>query len=117
MKPTNFLVLAALAVIESVIAAPLLTERTNTTNPRFYNGSCTADTISIRKEWRNFSDEEKAAYIEAQKCLSSLPAQSDLRGVVCGISLLRTFENDVAKIEHLKDLALHRPPGIPQILH
>lgn len=87
MKLTNYLVLAALAVTESVIAAPLQTRQTNVTSPRFYNGSCTAETISIRKEWRNFSNQEKATYIEAQKCLSSLPAQSGLRGVVCGTTL------------------------------
>lgn len=82
MKPTNLLVLAALTVIESVIAAPLDTRQTNSTSPRFYNGSCTADTITIRREWRTLSVEEKAAYIEAQQCLIRLPAQSGLQATV-----------------------------------
>lgn len=117
MKSISFVVLAVLATVESVLAAPFQARQTNTTGPRFYNGSCTAETISIRKEWRNFSNEEKATYIEAQKCLSSLPAQSSLRGVVCGISLSKSCEHGVANDEHLKDLTLQRPPRIAQILH
>lgn len=116
MKPMISLVLAALTIIESVIAAPLSPEQINSTSPRFYNGSCTADTITIRREWRTLSTEEKAAYIEAQQCLIRLPAQSGLQATVCacvppqsiGITWLTSTP---------KDLALQRPPGIPQVLH
>lgn len=87
MKVTVSLVLAALTATESVTAAPLSAGETNSTGPRFYNGSCTPETITIRREWRTLSAEEKAAYIQAQQCLIKLPAQSGLQAVVCYVSL------------------------------
>lgn len=77
------IVSALLALSESVAAAPHSPRQTNSTaRPTFYNGTCTAETVTIRKEWRNMLDEEKSAYIEAQKCLMQLPAQTSLKAVV-----------------------------------
>ncbi|KAJ0118780.1 hypothetical protein J7T55_013034 [Diaporthe amygdali] len=89
MKVTVFLILAALTATESVTAAPLSAGETNSTSPRFYNGSCTPETITIRREWRTLSAEEKAAYIQAQQCLIKLPAQSGLQAVTSRFSDLQ----------------------------
>ncbi|KAF7935120.1 uncharacterized protein EAE98_003165 [Botrytis deweyae] len=46
----------------------------DTTSLHFYNGTCTAETIRVRKEWRNMSRSEKSAYLQAEQCLFNLPA-------------------------------------------
>lgn len=53
--------------------------------PKFYNGTCTPETVTIRREWSSLSNEEKAAYIQAQQCAMSLPAQTTMKNVVCDV--------------------------------
>jgi hypothetical protein len=38
----------------------------DTTSLNFFNGTCTADNVIVRKEWRNLSDAEKRAFIDAE---------------------------------------------------
>lgn len=52
----------------------------NITTRTSYNDSCTAETVSIRKEWRSFTDSEKEAFVDAKICLMALPNQTDLPG-------------------------------------
>ncbi|KAH9219820.1 hypothetical protein DL95DRAFT_457086 [Leptodontidium sp. 2 PMI_412] len=52
----------------------------NITNRTFFNNSCTADTVSIRKEWRSLTHEEKLAFVNAELCLMALPNKTDLPG-------------------------------------
>lgn len=49
--------------------------------PTYFNGTCTSENLRVRKEWRNMSQSEKSAYLEAEKCLFALPAQTTLDGV------------------------------------
>ncbi|KAF3767350.1 hypothetical protein M406DRAFT_61271 [Cryphonectria parasitica EP155] len=71
---------------------------TNSTETTFYfNGTCTADNIRVRKEWRNLTPSEKEAYLTAEKCLFNLPANTTLDGVTSRWSDLqavhRTLQN------------------------
>jgi hypothetical protein len=72
-------------------AAPSYKRNTTTSTPRhylsesitnqtFFNGSCTAETVSIRKEWRSLTDIEKKAFVDAELCLMALPNQTSLPG-------------------------------------
>ncbi|RDW69196.1 tyrosinase central protein-like protein [Coleophoma cylindrospora] len=65
------------------------TSSTDTTSLTFFNGTCTAEKITIRKEWRNLSDAEKKAYTNAELCLMELPAQTSLSGVTSRFSDLQ----------------------------
>lgn len=62
--------------------------------PTFYNGTCTAETVSIRKEWRNLAESEKTAYLDAVNCLIDLPAQTSLSGVTNRFSDLQATHRD-----------------------
>ncbi|TVY17755.1 Tyrosinase ustQ [Lachnellula arida] len=53
---------------------------TATHSTTYYNNTCTADNVSVRKEWRSLNDTEKLAYIDAELCLMDLPGQSGLPG-------------------------------------
>lgn len=44
--------------------------------------SCATSDLDIIKEWRNLTSSEKTAYIEAEKCLWELPANTTFDGVV-----------------------------------
>ncbi|KAF3769370.1 hypothetical protein M406DRAFT_65644 [Cryphonectria parasitica EP155] len=60
------------------------------TRPTFFNGSCNADTLTIRKEWRNLSDDEKKAFLDAENYLiNTAPAQTALDGVISRFSDLQ----------------------------
>ncbi|RDW89637.1 hypothetical protein BP6252_01669 [Coleophoma cylindrospora] len=84
------LTLSLLGLAAFASASPLLTRNTtlapghylaeNITSQTFFNNSCTADTVTIRKEWRSLTDAEKNAFISAEQCLISLPATTSLPG-------------------------------------
>lgn len=64
----------------------------NTTRPTFFNStSCTAETMRVRKEWRNMSPAEKTAFLTAETCLMALPAQTTLDGVTSRWSDLQSL--------------------------
>lgn len=44
--------------------------------------SGTAENVQIRKEWRNLTDTEKTAFIDAELCLMSAAGQTGLPGAV-----------------------------------
>ncbi|ETS86011.1 hypothetical protein PFICI_04036 [Pestalotiopsis fici W106-1] len=69
-------------------AAPCSKQRT------FYNGTCTAETVTIRKEWRNLAESEQASYLEAVNCLMELPANTSLSGVTNRFSDLQATHRD-----------------------
>jgi hypothetical protein len=52
----------------------------NITDQTFFNGSCTAETVSVRKEWRSLTDVEKSAFVDAELCLMALPNKTSLPG-------------------------------------
>lgn len=54
----------------------------NITDQHFYNGTCTPENISVRKEWRSLTHEEKMAFVNAELCVMSLPGTSGLPGAV-----------------------------------
>lgn len=54
----------------------------NITSQHFFNNSCTAESLSVRKEWRSLTHEEKMAFIDAELCVMSLPGTSGLPGAV-----------------------------------
>lgn len=59
--------ITVLAALGTAQALPSLNKRSeNTTSLTFFNGTCTADNVIVRKEWRNLSDEEKQAFINAE---------------------------------------------------
>jgi tyrosinase len=70
------------------VAAPCSKART------FYNGTCTAETVTIRKEWRNLAESEQASYLEAVNCLMELPANTSLSGVTNRFSDLQATHRD-----------------------
>lgn len=53
----------------------------NITDQVFFNGSCTAENVVVRKEWRSLTHTEKMAFIDAEECLMSLPAKTSNPGV------------------------------------
>jgi len=70
---------------------PSNTTLTNTTPPghylpasitdrTFFSNSCTASTVSIRKEWRSLTHTEKMAFVDAELCFMALPNKTDLPG-------------------------------------
>ncbi|CAN8100041.1 unnamed protein product [Discula destructiva] len=71
--------------------------KTNASQPTFFEGTCNANTLQVRKEWRNMSTAEKKAYLEAELCLFALPAQTTLSGVSSRFSDMqavhRTLQN------------------------
>ncbi|PBP16163.1 tyrosinase [Diplocarpon rosae] len=52
----------------------------NITSRTFFNGSCTAERLSIRKEWRSLTQVEKMAFVDAELCAMSLPNKTSLPG-------------------------------------
>jgi hypothetical protein len=52
------------------------------TNRAFFNNSCTAETVSVRKEWRSLSHEEKMAFVNAELCIMNLPGSTGLPGAL-----------------------------------
>lgn len=52
----------------------------NITSQTFFNNTCTSENVSIRKEWRSLTHDEKMAFVNAELCLMSLPAKSGLPG-------------------------------------
>lgn len=93
MKLTNattWAILGATAASASIVSD----ETTNTTSLHFYEGTCTPETITVRKEWRNLSDAEKTAYFETELCLMSLPAQTDFVGVTSRFTDLQGLHRD-----------------------
>lgn len=74
IRLTFITLLSALATAK---ALPSLSPRSNdTTSLTFFNGTCTADNVIVRKEWRNLSDAEKQAFIDAEYDLVSLQLQA-----------------------------------------
>ncbi|CZR52293.1 related to monophenol monooxygenase (tyrosinase) [Phialocephala subalpina] len=53
----------------------------NITSETFFNGTCTPESVAVKKEWRNLTDVEKKAYIDAELCLMAAPSVTDLPGV------------------------------------
>lgn len=68
------------------------------TQATFFNGTCTKDNVRIRKEWRNMSKAEKSAYLEAEKCLYSLPAQTNNTGVDSRFSDLQGLHRSLTNV-------------------
>jgi tyrosinase len=74
----------------TLVSASLLTFRNasapgrnlaeNVTSQTFFNNNCTFENVSIRKEWRSLTYEEKMAFVNAELCLMSLPAKTGLLG-------------------------------------
>ncbi|KAH8647224.1 hypothetical protein BX600DRAFT_484524 [Xylariales sp. PMI_506] len=62
-----------------------------TNNLTLFNGTCNADVVTVRKEWRNMAADEKSAYLEAELCLMALPAQTNLSGVTSRFSDLQAL--------------------------
>lgn len=88
MQLNSVMVSAILAATASAAATPKVdaTHKVNASSssgPTFFNGTCTPETVTVRREWRSLSDPEKAAYIAAQKCAMELPAESGLKNTVC----------------------------------
>ncbi|PBP27391.1 tyrosinase [Diplocarpon rosae] len=52
----------------------------NITSRTYYNGSCTAERLSIRKEWRSLTPVEKKAFVDAELCAMALPNKTSLPG-------------------------------------
>ncbi|EKD21315.1 uncharacterized protein L3040_000650 [Drepanopeziza brunnea f. sp. 'multigermtubi'] len=52
----------------------------NVTGQTFFNGSCTPETMTIRKEWRSLTHDEKMAFIDAELCAMALPNITDWPG-------------------------------------
>ncbi|KAI9055630.1 hypothetical protein LZ554_000574 [Drepanopeziza brunnea f. sp. 'monogermtubi'] len=50
------------------------------TDRTFFNGSCTPEKLTIRKEWRSLTHDEKMAFIDAELCAMALPNKTDLPG-------------------------------------
>ena len=50
------------------------------TSQTFYNNTCTAESVSIWREWRSLTHDEKIAFVDAKLCLMNLPAISGLPG-------------------------------------
>lgn len=74
--------------------AKLAAAAASSARPTFFNNTCTAETLSIRKEWRNLAADEKAAYLAAENCLIGLPAQTSLSGVTNRFSDLQATHRD-----------------------
>lgn len=70
--------LAPRAVNTTVTNGHYLAE--NITSQTFFNGTCTADNVVVRKEWRSLTDVEKQAFIDAESCMISLPNKTSLPG-------------------------------------
>ncbi|KAF7885976.1 uncharacterized protein EAF02_004485 [Botrytis sinoallii] len=103
MKTTQIVALAVLLATVSAKAIPThpksqlksTPKKTiETTSLHFYNGTCTAETIRVRKEWRNMSTSEKSAYLQAEQCLFNLPAATTLSGVTSRFSDLQSLHRD-----------------------
>ena len=78
--------------------AQLAQKAAKTTQATFYNGTCTENNVRTRKEWRNMSKAEKSAYLEAEKCLYSLPAQTDINGVDSRFSDLQGLHRSLTNV-------------------
>jgi hypothetical protein len=74
--------------------AKLAAAAANSTRPTFFNNTCTAETMKIRKEWRSLVTDEKTAYLEAVNCLMELPANTTLSGVTNRFSDLQAPHRD-----------------------
>ncbi|TGO18396.1 hypothetical protein BTUL_0010g00660 [Botrytis tulipae] len=66
----------------------------DTTSLHFYNGTCTAENMRVRKEWRNMTTSEKSAYLKAEQCLFNLPAATTLSGITSRFSDLQSLHRD-----------------------
>lgn len=62
--------------------------------PTFFNNTCTAENLTIRKEWRNLVSDERTAYLAAVNCLMELPGQTGLSGVTDRFSDLQGLHRD-----------------------
>lgn len=109
MKLTQTSVLAVLLAAASASAIPAQklknivngtaeTEVVDTTSLHFYNGTCNAQNIRVRKEWRNLSVSEKKAYLKAEQCLLASPAGTTLSGVTSRFSDLQSLHRDRTNI-------------------
>ncbi|PSR88711.1 tyrosinase [Coniella lustricola] len=81
---------------------------TSTTAATFFEGTCTAEKVTIRKEWRKMTRAEKDAYLEAEKCLFNLPANTTLDGVTTRFSdlqaLHRAYQNVTQDSQFVGDI-------------
>lgn len=95
---TNVVLSAASAVSAACVGAPtpakLAAAAAIADRPTFYNNTCTAENVSIRKEWRNLASNEKTDYLDAVNCLMSSPAGTTLSGVTNRFSDLQALHRD-----------------------
>lgn len=54
----------------------------NITSRTFFNGTCTADNLVVRKEWRSLTHDEKLAFVDAEKCMMALPNKTSNPGAL-----------------------------------
>ncbi|KAF4819272.1 N-acetyl-6-hydroxytryptophan oxidase ivoB [Colletotrichum siamense] len=79
----------SLALLAGLVHAVPLAN--NTPSTRHFDGACTANKLTIRKEWRNMNPTEKHDFLDAQNCLMKLPAKTNLGGVTNRFSDLQAL--------------------------
>jgi tyrosinase len=97
-RATTFAVLSATAASAASIPSQKQHKEAATDGLHFYNGTCTPETISVRKEWRNLSAAEKTTYLKAELCLMALPAQTTLSGVTSRFSDLQALHRSKTNV-------------------
>jgi tyrosinase len=93
-----FAVLGATAASAASIPIQQQHKEASTAGLHFYNGTCTPEKISVRKEWRNLSAAQKSVYLEAELCLMALPAQTTLSGVTSRFSDLQALHRSKTNV-------------------
>lgn len=81
---TTTLALLASGITAAILPLSNRDESISSNSTTLFNGTCTAETLTVRTEWRNLNDTEKKAFIDAELCLMSVDtavAQTGLPGV------------------------------------
>ncbi|PQE32034.1 tyrosinase protein [Rutstroemia sp. NJR-2017a WRK4] len=98
VQAAAFAVLSATAASAASIPIQQQHKEASTDGLHFYNGTCTPEKITVRKEWRNLSAAQKTAYLEAELCLMALPAQTTLSGVTSRFSDLQALHRSKTNV-------------------